>query len=393
MIDAIGRKYNQESVLHSGWKKSDGDKGVHHNELRYMDGRPSVFGKGYRLAPEAEDYYTEHPEIGKFQMHLDFPSDKDETEKAVTSSGSVSIQTAAPGPEVRPSKPVVSKPEKTQNPPRPKYKKGPIVSSKTPAESPDSKESPAKPTAEEKSKSLAKTLLHQDGETLIDTRAHAAALTALPPSMIKWGAAHLTPMKLNEAKELKLGDCTIKIVKKSPDLYNGWIEKEANIGHKFERLTMPQVLMQLQSSLETYGREDQVFTYPEKTESESIEEKVDPDTSTVLGKNSQADKQALILEKLESLRKKIKVEEIPSKDLAKGIENPEKSCPACESSSEDCSCYVGLSAPKLEFDGKNIKLFFKSDWSTEDKDNFKEDLKRRAGIILRKREESRKSKK
>jgi hypothetical protein len=397
-LDNLARKYKQESVLHSSWEQGSNGKGSHKNELRYTDGRPSVFGKGYRVNPEADDYYSDHPKFGRIQMHLDF--DSKEATKAITSQGNLSIQTAAPGPEVRPAPPAIAKPEKTDNPPRKKFKK---VPANAPETSPESNESPAKPV-----KDLNKTILHQDGETMIDTKSQGIAISALPKSMIAWGVTHMVPMKLNEVKDLSIGDARIKIVKKSPDLYAGWIEKEANIGHKFERLTLPQLLIHLQSALETYGREDQVFAVPSKTESDSIEEKIQPKLQkknlTEIGKaisdaidetpeSSEADRQAKILEKLETLRAKIQSEIIPSKDLAQGIDEPEEFCSACEAEAEECSCYEGLSAPRLEFDGKKIKIFFKSDWSPEDKDNFKDDLKKRAGIILKKREGARKTRK
>jgi len=44
-----------------------------------------------------------------------------------------------------------------------------------------------------------------------------------------------------------------------------------------------------------------------------------------------------------------------------------------------------LPKPRLEFDGKKVSIFFKSEWSLEDRENFVEDLKRRAGRILKKR--------
>lgn len=382
-LDNLARKYKQESVLHSSWEQGSNGKGSHKNELRYTDGRPSVFGKGYRVNPEADDYYSDHPKFGRIQMHLDF--DSKESKKS-NSQEDLVAQTAAPGPKVISSPVAISTPQKIDNPPRKKYKKS-------------EKQLPKHSDLNE----ISKAMLHQDGETMVDTRSHTAASSSLPQSMMNWGASHLVPMKINEVKNINIGNCVIKVTKKSPDLYSGWVEVEANIGHKFERLTMPQLLVQLQSALEAYGKEDQIFGDPQKTDAESIDDHVIPKKKklTEIGQaiydsldgSSEADRQAKIKEKLDQLRSKVNSEIIPSKDLAEGIDSPELNCPACESSAEECSCYEGLSAPRLEFDGKKVTIFFKSDWSSEDKDNFKEDLKRRAGIILKKRENIRKTNK
>lgn len=378
-IDALGRKYQQQSVLHSSFKSSKGKKGAHHSELRYMDGRPSVTGRGYRIDPNADDNYTDHPSIGRFQMHLDFGGDS--ANKAAPGSEAIAGQTAAAGPAPKNTVSPVANQSVAHNPPRPKFPK-------------NNKIKIAK-------KDLVKAMMHQDNETLVDSKSLAAAAGPAPQVMMDWGAKYLSPMKINDIAHLKVGDYVIKVTKKSPDLYAGWVENEANIGHKFERLTMPQLLLQLRSALELYGKEDELLstvllhsdhekekTTEKKKEltevgqaiSDAIEESKDA---------SEADKQAKIREKLEALRAKVKEEIIPAKDLAEGLEEPEKECPACEAQSEDCSCYEGLSRPRLEFDGKKVTIFFKSDWSAEDKDNFKEDLKKRAGIILRKREEAR----
>lgn len=412
-LDALARKYHQQSILHSSFKASKEKKGAHHNELRYMDGSPSVFGRGYRVDTSLDDNYTDHPGIGRFQMHLDF--DSKDASKALAPSMPVSGQAAAAGPPARVAPAAISSPQKIINPPRPKFVKAPIVSSKTPAVSPKAVESPTKPPSSKPKqpkvalakRDLIKAIMHQDGETMIDSRAHAAAVASLPKSMMDWGTAHLVPMKISDVKSLKLGDCILKVTKKSPDLYAGWIEIEANIGHKFERLTMPQLLIQLQSALEAYGKEDEIFGDPSKTEVKAIEDQVEPKKEPEKKKEltdvgqaisnaideakdlSEADRQAKIRERLEELRAKVKSEVIPAKDLAEGLEEPEKECPACEAQAEECSCYEGLTTPRLEFDGRKVTIFFKSDWSAEDKDNFKEDLKRRAGIILRKREEAR----
>jgi len=102
---------------------------------------------------------------------------------------------------------------------------------------------------------------------------------------------------------------------------------------------------------------------------------------------AEADKQAKELEqKLKEMEaKKDQPEVIHGKDLMAGLSNPEKECEACEQPVDDCICYVGLPKPRLEFDGKKVSIFFKSEWSLQDRENFVEDLKRRAGRILKKR--------
>lgn len=405
LVDALARKYHQESALHSSFKATKDKKGAHHNELRYTDGRPSVRGVGYRVDSKLDDNYTDHPGIGRFQMHLDF--DAKDANKAIASSAPISGQTAAAGPSPKLAPAAMPIQAKVPNPPRQKYVKAPIVSSKTPTVDPKSIKSPAKiPSAKPSKimmakKDLVKAMMHQDGETMVDSRSHAAAAGPVPQIMMDWGSKHLVPMKINDVRHLKVGDYLIKVVKKSPDLYAGWVENDANIGHKFERLTMPQVLLQLRSALELYGKEDRlqdtVVVHSDHVEEMQPENKkqltdVGQAISDALDEAkdvSEADKQAKIREKLEALRAKVKEEVIPAKDLAEGLEEPERECPACESQAEECSCYEGLSRPRLEFDGRKVTIFFKSDWSPEDKDNFKEDLKRRAGIILRKREEAR----
>jgi hypothetical protein len=101
----------------------------------------------------------------------------------------------------------------------------------------------------------------------------------------------------------------------------------------------------------------------------------------------EAHRQAKELEaKLKEMEtKKNEPEVISGKDLLPGLSNPEEECEACERSVDKCLCYSGLPTPKIEFDGKKLSIFFKSEWSIQDRENFVEDLKRRAGRILKKR--------
>lgn len=94
-----------------------------------------------------------------------------------------------------------------------------------------------------------------------------------------------------------------------------------------------------------------------------------------------------IVGKIKELQAKLKAitgvtETISGKELIPGIENPQKECPACERPVESCICYENLPPPKVEIDGRKVKIFFKSEWNEEDRINFINDLKARAGKIL-----------
>lgn len=91
-----------------------------------------------------------------------------------------------------------------------------------------------------------------------------------------------------------------------------------------------------------------------------------------------------VLDKINALKARLQEtkETLTAKDLVAGIENPEKECAACERPAEKCICYFNLPSPRIEFDGKKLSIFFKSEWHEEDRLNFMNDLKRRAGRIL-----------
>jgi hypothetical protein len=121
---------------------------------------------------------------------------------------------------------------------------------------------------------------------------------------------------------------------------------------------LPELLLQLQSKFELYGKE-------------TIVEEKKPEVE----------------QKLKELQEKVQEHEetLSGKELIPGIENPQIDCPACERPVKDCVCYTGLPNPRVEFDGKKVTIFFKSAWGEEDRLNFVDDLKRRAGTILDKR--------
>lgn len=218
---------------------------------------------------------------------------------------------------------------------------------------------------------LTKAFTMGDNETLVDPRAHYAAAGSVPEALMGWGAKHLVPMKPDTMEIFQLGGKVLKIRKLIDDLYSGFIEHDAAIIHSFERITMPELLGQVQSKLQMYTNEEQIVNEasPKAEEEPSKEIKEE------------------IKEKIQELKDKIEetAEVVSAKELVPGIENPEKECPACENSSEKCVCYTGLSAPRVEFDGKKFTFFFKSEWNEDDRSNFVDDLKRRAGLVAQKR--------
>ena len=213
--------------------------------------------------------------------------------------------------------------------------------------------------------------LHQDESTLIDQKSHQAALSSVPYSVMNWGIEHLVPMNVDDKKEVTLNGSLVVVRKVSADLYSGWTEKGGSIGHKFERLTMPQICSQLQSALEIYEKK------PEFTEMGQV--------ISDLTESHEADNHARIREKLETLRAKIRKEVLPIKDVLESEQ--EDTCPACEETSEACSCYSGLPKPIINIDIKagKIQIMFKSGWGMEERENFKDDLKKRAKVLLQKK--------
>ena len=213
--------------------------------------------------------------------------------------------------------------------------------------------------------------LHQDQETLIDQKSHQAALSSVPSSIMNWGIEHLVPMNIDDKKEVTLNGSLVVVRKVSADLYSGWTEKGGSIGHKFERVTMPQLMSQLQSALEIYEKK------PEFTEMGQV--------ISDLTESHEADNHARIREKLETLRAKIRKEVLPIKEVLESEQ--EDSCPACELEVSECSCYSGLPKPIINIDIKagKIQIMFKSEWGMEERENFKDDLKKRAKVLLQKK--------
>ena len=283
--------------------------------------------------------------------------------------------------------------------------------------------------------SLTKAFLQHDGETKTDPQANIQATAALPSWMMEWGKRNLVPMAKDFPQTLEFSGALIKLRKVLEDLYSGWIEKEGKIIHSFDRLSMPELLQQIQSKLELYGVEDnegnkvaeKKIEIPAKELIEEHEKLIDvllspshkddlieakKQAQELKGYKEEAlsapekskesiedEKQEIrhlndIDQKLQELRVKIDrfrrheikehVESIAGKELVAGIENPEKECPACERPVEQCICYMNLSKPRVEFDldRKRMYIFFKNEWGEDDRQNFRDDLMRRAGKIL-----------
>jgi hypothetical protein len=259
--------------------------------------------------------------------------------------------------------------------------------------------------------SVKKAFTQGDGETLTDPKSHDQAMASVAPELLDWGKEHLVPLKKDDTATLELAGKTIKVRKVLADLYSGWIEHENHIIHQFEKLTLPLVLSQLQSKLELYGSEEKLVAgkkqetieVPVKElvqEHEKLVDALENPTPQKLDqeakvqskeleeyKNKLIDSSAGIADRIKKLQTQLKehVETIHGMELSAGIENPETECQACERSSEACICYMNLPKPRIEITAKGVNIFFKSEWQEEDILNFKNDLTKRAGIILYKR--------
>lgn len=218
---------------------------------------------------------------------------------------------------------------------------------------------------------LKKAFLQPDQQTRTDVVSHQTALASCPRELLAWGQKTLVPLPKGAIEDIPLDGRVIKINKHDFDVYSGQVLDQAgNKVHAFEKLTLPELLVQLQSKLELYGREGEATLSPREIQSKlkRLQSKVqgaiaklpngntpDPDTVTV-----------------------------PGKDLVDGMIDPEEECPACESPVDQCSCWIGMPKPRVEFDGKKVTIFFKSEaWDPDAKEAFVSDLKRRAGRLLK----------
>lgn len=298
---------------------------------------------------------------------------------------------------------------------------------------------------------LEKAYLHNDQQTKTDLLTHLASLGTVSDELMKWGTEKLVPLEKDAVESLDLYGRTVKVRKLDPDIYSGWIEDAGQKIHGFERVTLPELLAQLQSKLELYNKpEPQSVTQPISLEEKiahlqtairahaselgfeiperefdltdkrkarrslkKLKEKVsaaiskepfdeteqDEDSEAQAFKEADENRQKKILsEEVNEIERQIKEihqhvvaqdpnapVEVSRKELMPGLVRPETQCPDCEQPVDECLCYVGLPRPRLEFDGKKVTIFFKSEWDIESRESFVEDLKRRAGRLLRRR--------
>lgn len=232
---------------------------------------------------------------------------------------------------------------------------------------------------------LEKTFTHEDGVTMTDPRAHYAAAGPIPAALIKWGREHLISIDhiKDGPKVLELDGKIIRVRKVLEDLYSGWIEKEGQKIHQFEKLGLPELLSQIQSKLELYGREEEAVAEDDKKveeAKETIRGSITAEEALDEAVSEAEEHNVHIKEKLQDLK-----ETISRKEIAQGMVEPEKECLACERKASECVCYTGLPKPRVEFDGKKVTIFFKSEWNENDRENFVTDMKKRAGDVLHRR--------
>lgn len=258
--------------------------------------------------------------------------------------------------------------------------------------------------------SLKKAFTQADGETMTDPREHQPQ--SVDSSLLAWGAKKISSMKIDDIGQFEINGRTVKIRKVLHDLYSGWIEYEGQNIHQFEKLTMPALMTQLQSKLELYGKEKEVMADKSKKIEIPAKDLIEEHKKLIGILESPSHKDDLeeakeqrkeladyeqeamspetpdtseeIVDKIKDLKTKLKEtkETVSAKELIAGIEEPQSECPACERMAEKCICYLNLPRPRVEFDGKKLSIFFKNEWHEEDRVNFMNDLKARAGRIL-----------
>lgn len=244
---------------------------------------------------------------------------------------------------------------------------------------------------------LEKTYLQNDKQTKVDIKAHTGAIAASSAPLMEWGTKKLATLPKDAVESFELDGKTIKVRKHDADVYSGWIEtKDGNMIHQFEKIQLPELMTQLQSKLELYGREEEavkendipdvqskLLALREKIrgylEAAGLDHEDKPDATPAPTPASEDSHPAV------EANGEARVD-VPTKELVPGMLNPEKECPACERPVADCCCFTGMPKPRLEFDGRKVTIFFKSEhWDEEAREAFIGDLKRRAGRLLRKK--------
>ena len=245
--------------------------------------------------------------------------------------------------------------------------------------------------------SLSKTFLQPDQKTKSDINAHVNSLNSLHPALKAWAQEKLVSLPKDATESIDLAGHKIKVHKYDADLYSGWIvDDEGNKVHQFERLGMPELMAQIQSKLELYGKEEEVTEIDPADIMAKIkglhdrireylgEPELDLDKDPDFMQYSEA---AAKIKEVEDSSPKVEDRvEIPAKELLNQSDE-EQHCQACEMPDDSCVCFTGLPKPHIEVDykTKKITILFKSEWDQESRSSFIEDLKERGLKILRAR--------
>jgi hypothetical protein len=252
---------------------------------------------------------------------------------------------------------------------------------------------------------LKKAFLQHDQETKTNLQDHQGALATLPKSLMDWGVEKLVPLKKDDLASIDLHDHQVKVRKHDADLYSGWVEKDGHHTHQFEKVTMPELLAQLHSKLELYGKEKEPVSPTQEDEPDII--KMIEDHMRSRGHEPSPDwlredeeeiaphpVKARAKAKLAEIKAKPLDPEAPApigdsvtlsqKDIAHGLNSEESECPDCGSQSTPCACFASFPKPTIEYDLKAQKLtiLFKSEWDNEAKASFIEDCKLRTKHFL-----------
>jgi hypothetical protein len=447
LIDALGQKYGQESTLHSSrisnpQKHEGGHKtSTHHNELRFMDGSPSLSGQGHFQGNG--HIKGDHTKVGdiSFRLHLEKPPEDPRFSEDEDEEDDKKVEKAGEGshnPEVRSMADSYASKNGLKISHGTHVTVDPVRAGKIAQAYEGMKHEPNHPEV----KASYDALKQETAAQFKHLQEHGYKFSRMEPGQTppykNSGDMHrdvrenkhlwyhptdqgfgseeshhkdhpmLEPTGHEHGGKLVLHNDAFRIVH---DVF-GHAKEGSSFGPQgeekawHEHMQMYSPKAQKALTTETRGQNSYINFGPHAAHNKANpgKTKYAEQKAGLLPKfahemtsvkksldhaGNEADKQAMIGERLELLRSKLKGEVIPAKDLKEGLDNPETHCPACEEKSESCNCYDGLSAPKTAFDGKKVTIIFKSDWSGEDRDNFKEDLKRRAGVILKKHADSR----
>lgn len=244
---------------------------------------------------------------------------------------------------------------------------------------------------------LKKTFLQPDSQTKSDINAHVNSLNSLHPALKAWAQEKLVSLPKNATEAIELAGHKIKVHKYDADLYSGWIvDHEGNKVHQFERLGMPELMAQIQSKLELYGKEEEATEINPAdimAKIKSLHDRIreylgEPDLDLNKDPDFIQDSEAAAkIKEVEDSSPKVEDRvEIPAKELLNQSDE-EQHCQACEMPDDSCVCFTGLPKPHIEVDykTKKITILFKSEWDQESRSSFIEDLKERGLKILRAR--------